>query len=116
MLTLVVPIYNKEQYLPRCLDALLAQTISDYEILLINDGSTDGSGAVCDRYAAEYPGLIRVIHKPNGGLSDARNVGIDSALGDFITFPDPDDWVEPDYVQTFSPSSATCPSPAPICP
>ena len=101
MLTLVVPIYNKEQYLPRCLDALLAQTVSDYEILLIDDGSTDGSGRLCDRFAAAHPDRIRVIHQPNGGLSAARNAGIEAARGDFITFPDPDDWVEPDYVQTF---------------
>ena len=63
MLSLVVPIFNKEQYLPRCLDALLAQTVSDYEILLIDDGSTDGSGTICDRCAAAHPDRIRVIHK-----------------------------------------------------
>lgn len=101
MLTLVVPIYNKEQYLPRCLDALLAQTCGDYEILLIDDGSSDGSGTICDTYAAVHPERIRVIHKPNGGLSNARNTGIEAARGSWITFPDPDDWVEPEYVQTF---------------
>lgn len=101
MLTLVVPIYNKEQYLPRCIDALLDQTSRDYEILLIDDGSTDGSGAVCDAYAAAHPERIRVIRKPNGGLSSARNAGIEAARGEWITFPDPDDWVEPEYVQTF---------------
>lgn len=101
MLTLAVPIYNKEPYLPRCLDALLAQTATDYEILLIDDGSSDGSGAICDRYAARHPDRIRVIHKPNGGLSAARNTGIDAARGRWITFPDPDDWVEPDYVAAF---------------
>ena len=101
MLTLVVPIYNKEQYLPRCLDSLLAQSSCDYEILLIDDGSTDGSGDLCDGYAAAHPELIRVIHKTNGGLSSARNAGMEAARGDFITFPDPDDWVEVDYVKTF---------------
>lgn len=101
MLTLVVPIYNKEQYLPRCLDALLAQTSRDYEILLIDDGSADGSGAICDTYAAAHPERIRLIRKPNGGLSSARNAGIEVARGEWITFPDPDDWVEPEYVQTF---------------
>ena len=101
MLTLVVPIYNKELYLPRCLDALLVQTCPDFEILLIDDGSTDGSGAICDRYAVAHPDMIRVIHKLNGGLSDARNTGIEAARGEWITFPDPDDWVEPHYVQTF---------------
>lgn len=101
MLTLVVPIFNKEQYLSRCIDSLLAQTAQDYEILLIDDGSDDGGGALCDRYAADHPERIRVIHKPNGGLSDARNTGIEFARGEWITFPDPDDWVEPEYVQIF---------------
>ena len=101
MLTLVVPIFNKEQYLPRCIDSLLAQTVRDCEILLIDDGSADGSGAICDAYAAAHPERIRVIHKPNGGLSSARNAGIEAARGEWITFPDPDDWVEPEYVETF---------------
>lgn len=99
MVTLVVPIYNMEQYLPRCMDALLAQTCQEHEILLIDDGSTDSSSNLCDRYATEHPGLVRVIHKENGGLSSARNAGIDHARGEFIVFPDPDDWVEPDYVE-----------------
>ena len=101
MLTLAVPIFNKAQYLPRCIDALLAQTVRDYEILLIDDGSTDAGPAICDRYAAAHPERIRVIHQPNGGLSSARNAAIEAARGDFITFPDPDDWVEPDYVEAF---------------
>lgn len=101
MLTLVVPVFNKEQYLSRCMDALLAQTVKDYEILLIDDGSTDGSGALCDCYAAAQPERIRCIHKLNGGLFAARNTGIEAARGEWITFPDPDDWVEPEYVQTF---------------
>lgn len=101
MVTLAVPIYNMAQYLPRCMDSLLAQTCQDYEILLIDDGSTDASGAMCDRYTAEYPGLVRVIHKENGGLSSARNAGIDHARKEFIVFPDPDDWVERDYVVSF---------------
>lgn len=99
MVTLVVPIYNMERYLPRCMDALLAQTCREHEILLIDDGSTDSCGDLCDGYAAAHPGLVRVIHKPNGGLSSARNAGIDHARGEFIVFPDPDDWVEPDYVE-----------------
>ena len=101
MLTLAVPIFNKAPYLPRCIDSLLNQTTGGYEILLIDDGSTDDSGAICDRYAQAHPERIRVIHKANGGLSDARNVGIEAALGDWITFPDPDDWVEPGYVEAF---------------
>lgn len=101
LITLAVPIYNMEQYLPRCMASLLNQTCRDYEILLIDDGSTDSSAALCDGYAAAYPELVRVVHKPNGGLPSARNVGIDHARGAFIIFPDPDDWVEPNYVQAF---------------
>lgn len=99
MLTLAVPIYNMELYLPRCMDTLLGQTCRDFEILLIDDGSTDGSSAMCDAYQAACPDFVRVIHKPNGGLSSARNAGIDAARGEYIIFPDPDDWVEPDYVE-----------------
>lgn len=97
MLTLAVPVYNMEEYLPRCMNALLSQTCQDFEILLIDDGSTDASSVMCDTYAAEYPKQIRVIHKKNGGLSSARNAGIDVAQGEYIIFPDPDDWVEPEY-------------------
>lgn len=99
MITLAIPVYNMEQLLPRCMDSLLAQTFRDFEILLIDDGSTDASGIMCDRYAEEHPGFIRAIHKANGGLCSARNTGIREASGEFIVFPDPDDWVEPDYVR-----------------
>lgn len=99
MLTLAIPVYNMEQYLPRCMETMLAQTCRDFEILLVDDGSTDGSGPMCDAYAAGHPDFIRAVHKKNGGLSSARNAGIDAAKGDFIIFPDPDDWVEPDYVE-----------------
>lgn len=99
MLTLAIPVYNMESLLKRCMDAMLAQTCRDFEIVLVDDGSTDASGALCDGYAAAHPGFIRAIHKPNGGLSSARNAGIDAARGEFIVFPDPDDWVEPEYVE-----------------
>lgn len=99
MLTLAIPVYNMEVLLARCMDTMLAQTCRDFEILLIDDGSTDSSGALCDGYAAAHPDFIRAIHKPNGGLSSARNTGIEAAKGEFIIFPDPDDWVEPDYVE-----------------
>lgn len=98
--TLVVPIYNMEKYLPRCLDSILAQTSQEFEAILVDDGSTDSSGSMCDRFATAHPERIRVLHKPNGGLSSARNAGIDAAQGDFITFPDPDDWLEAEYVET----------------
>lgn len=99
MVTLAIPIYNQEHFLHRCMHSILSQTDGDYEVLLIDDGSTDDSPGICDAYGAEHPERIRVIHKPNGGLSSARNAGIDAARGDFIIFPDPDDWVEPDYVE-----------------
>lgn len=99
MITLVVPVFNMEQYLPRCMDALMKQTCKAFTIILIDDGSTDSSPAMCDRYAKEHPELIRVVHKKNGGLSSARNAGIEAASGKYIIFPDPDDWVEPDYVE-----------------
>lgn len=99
MLTLAIPVYNMEALLKRCMDTMLAQTSRDFEIVLIDDGSTDGSAAMCDGYAAAHPGFIRVVHKPNGGLSSARNAGIDAAKGEFIIFPDPDDWAEPQYVE-----------------
>ena len=99
MLTLSIPVYNMEQYLPRCMETMLAQTCQDFEILLVDDGSTDNSGQMCDDYAAKHSDFIRVVHKENGGLSSARNAGIDAAKGKYIIFPDPDDWVEPDYVE-----------------
>lgn len=99
MLTLAIPVYNMEALLARCMDTMLAQTCRDFEIVLIDDGSTDSSGALCDGYAAAHPDFIRVVHKPNGGLSSARNAGIDTAKGEFIIFPDPDDWTEPQYVE-----------------
>ena len=98
-ITLAIPVYNMEQYLPRCMETMLAQTCQDFEILLVDDGSTDNSGQMCDDYAAKHSDFIRVVHKENGGLSSARNAGIDAAKGKYINFPDPDDWVEPDYVE-----------------
>lgn len=100
-LSLVVPVYNMEKYLSRCMNTLLFQTSNNYEIILVNDGSTDNSGSICDEYGKKYPNLIRVIHKENGGLSSARNAGICEARGKFVVFPDPDDWVEFDYVEQF---------------
>ncbi|MBR1497586.1 MAG: glycosyltransferase [Oscillospiraceae bacterium] len=98
MITVVVSVYNTGQYLSKALDALLGQTYEDFELLLVDDGSTDGSGEICEREAKRST-KIRVFHKPNGGLSSARNYGIEHAAGEYIIFPDPDDWVEPDYLQ-----------------
>lgn len=102
MISVVVPVYNLEQLLPRCMNSLLNQTFQDFEIVLVDDGATDGSGSLCDEFAAAHPAIVRCIHKPNGGLSSARNAGMNAAHGDYVIFPDPDDWVEPDYLEQLS--------------
>ena len=94
-LSIVVAVYNIEQYLHKCLESLLAQTYSNLEIILVDDGATDGSGTICDDYA-EKDSRVHVIHKTNGGLSDARNVGIEAATGTYLAFVDGDDWVDTD--------------------
>lgn len=94
-ISVIVPIYNMEKLMRKCLDSILAQTFRDYECLLIDDGSKDGSPAICDEYAAKDP-RFKAYHKPNGGLSDARNYGIERAQGDYTIFFDPDDWVDAD--------------------
>lgn len=99
LISIVVPIYNVEQYLSRCIDSILNQTYKNIEVLLINDGATDNSGKICEQYAVKDK-RIRVIHKENGGLSDARNVGIDNANGKYICFVDSDDYVKKEYVET----------------
>ena len=99
MLSILVPVYNAEKNLKGCLDSILAQTCTDYEIILLNDGSADGSGAICEAYAAQYP-AIRVIHQENGGVSRARNVLVAAARGEYITFVDADDALEPRCLET----------------
>lgn len=95
-ISVIVPVYNTEKYLHRCIDSILAQTYTDFELLLIDDGSTDSSGAICDEYALK-DSRVRVFHKANGGVSSARNMGLDNAQGEWITFVDSDDWVKIDY-------------------
>lgn len=99
MISVIVPVYNVEPYLPQCLDSILAQTYKDLEILLIDDGSTDRCSEICDQYAARDP-RIRVRHTENRGLSVARNCGLDHACGDYIGFVDSDDWIEPDMYES----------------
>ncbi len=94
-ISVVVPVYNVEDYVKRCLDSLVMQTMTAIEVLVVDDGSTDGSGAICDEYAARYD-TIQVLHKPNGGLSDARNYGLARATGEYVLFVDSDDYLEPD--------------------
>ncbi|NTU70911.1 MAG: glycosyltransferase [Coriobacteriia bacterium] len=99
VISVIVPAYNVEDYLPECLDSVLAQTFRDFEIVLIDDGSTDTTPAIADRYASAHPGVIRSLHKPNGGLSDARNHGIDLARGEFLAFVDGDDLITVDMLE-----------------
>ncbi len=94
-ISIIVPIYNMAHLMRRCIDSLLSQTFEDFELLLIDDGSTDGSPAICDEYEKK-DSRIRVFHKQNGGLSDARNFGLSHAIGKYTIFADPDDWVSPD--------------------
>lgn len=94
MISVIVPVYNVEQYLNRCVDSLLNQTHHNLEIILIDDGSKDNSGMLCDAYARS-DSRVKAVHKPNGGLSSARNAGIDIAQGEYLAFVDSDDWVEP---------------------
>lgn len=99
LISVIVPCYNVEQYLPKCIDSILNQTYKNIEIFLVDDGSPDRCGEICDEYA-KRDNRIKVIHKTNGGLSDARNVAIDVATGEYITFVDSDDFIVSDYVET----------------
>ena len=93
-ISVIVPVYNVEEYLERCVRSICNQTYSNLEILLVDDGSTDNSGKLCDTLSRQ-DSRIRVLHKANGGLSDARNVGMDAAAGQYIAFVDSDDWIDP---------------------
>lgn len=95
LLSIIVPVYKVENYLPRCVDSILAQTVRDFELILVDDGSPDRCGAICDEYALQ-DSRIRVIHKKNGGLSSARNAGLDIARGQWLGFVDSDDRIVPD--------------------
>ena len=109
LISVIVPIYNSEHTLRKCVDSLLAQTFNSFEVLLINDGSTDDSGKICDEYQLK-DSRIRVFHQLNGGVSSARQLGIDNAHGKYSIHADPDDWVEPNmladlYQKTMSESA-----------
>ena len=98
MISIIVPIYNIEKHIKSCIDSILSSTYKDIELLLIDDGSTDSSGVICDKYA-EQDARVKVIHKANGGQSDARNVGIKAATGDYIMFVDGDDMIHPRMIE-----------------
>ncbi len=100
IISAIVPIYNSEKYLEACIDSILAQTFTDFELILIDDGSTDSSGIICDRYAQKDNRVV-VIHKENAGVSAARNDGINLAKGEYITFVDSDDYIDNDMFKIF---------------
>lgn len=100
-LSIIIPIYNTEAYLPRCIDSILSQSFTDYELLLIDDGSIDNSGSICDKYA-QQDNRIKVFHKKNGGLCSARNTGLDHAQGEWIYFVDSDDELMPEGLRTLA--------------
>ena len=99
LVSVIIPIYGVEQYLDRCVRSVVNQSYAHLEIILVDDGSTDRCPAMCDAWANK-DSRIQVIHKSNGGLSSARNAGLDMATGEFIAFVDSDDYVEPDYIAT----------------
>lgn len=98
LISIIIPVYNVEKYLKKCLDSVLEQTYKNLEIILVDDGSTDNSKTICDEYEKKDK-RIKLIHKENGGLSDARNAGINIAKGEYITFVDSDDYISKDYVE-----------------
>lgn len=98
LVSIIVPVYRVEEYLCRCIDSVLRQTVPDWELILVDDGSPDASGAICDGYAAA-DGRVTVIHQPNRGLSAARNSGLDAARGSLLTFVDSDDWLHDRFIE-----------------
>lgn len=98
MISVIVPIYNVEKYLPQCLESIIGQTYTELEIILVDDGSTDSCGNICDTYALRDC-RIKVIHKKNGGLVSARKAGVDAASGEYVGYVDGDDWIEPDMFE-----------------
>lgn len=98
MVSIIVPVYNIQDYLPACIDSILAQTYKNFEAILVDDGSKDNCGEICDEYATK-DARVRVIHKQNGGLTSARNAGLKVARGEWIMHVDGDDWIEPDMLE-----------------
>lgn len=98
MVSVIVPVYRAEKYINQCVDSLLGQTYHNIEVILVDDGSPDRSGAICDEYAA-HDSRVKVIHQPNGGVSVARQTGMDNATGEYFIHADPDDWVEPTMIE-----------------
>ena len=98
MISIIIPVYNSEKFLHKCVNSVLHQTFQNWELILVDDGSSDSSGRICDIFAQDNP-KVRTIHKENGGVSSARNAGLDVAIGEYIMFVDSDDWLEPELCQ-----------------
>ena len=101
MIDIIIPVYNAERFLKRCVNSVLMQTNPNWNMILVDDGSIDNSGNLCDFYAEKYSNVTS-IHKPNGGVSSARNAGIDNSSSEYIMFIDSDDWVKPDLLEKLS--------------
>ena len=114
LISVIVPVYRAEKHLRRCVDSILSQTMGGFELLLVDDGSPDGSGAICDGYAAA-DSRVRVIHRENGGAAAARNTGLDEAKGDMIAFADSDDIVHPDYLRILYETCVACDADVAVC-
>jgi glycosyltransferase involved in cell wall biosynthesis len=97
-LSIVIPVYNVEDYIEKCLDSIRGQTFTDFEVICVDDGSTDYSGMLCNRYR-RIDKRFKVIHQENAGVSSARNRGIDEASGEWLTFVDPDDWINNEFYE-----------------
>lgn len=100
LLSIIIPVYNVEPYLRECLDSVFVQDLADCEVIAVNDGSTDGSRTILEEYKERYPDVLTIVDKANGGVSSARNAGVDRAMGDYIYFVDNDDWLKPHAVET----------------
>ena len=114
MISIIVPVYNRISSLEKCIDSIQNQTWTDWELLLIDDGSTDGSEQLCDIFSSK-DARIRVFHKPNSGVSSARNIGLDHAKGEYVMFCDSDDWVEPEWCEQLYLAAKENPGFQPIC-
>lgn len=114
MISIIVPVYNCIRSLPRCIGSIQSQALTDWELLLVDDGSTDGSGSLCDQFVTS-DNRIHVFHKPNGGVSSARNMGLDHAQGEYVMFCDSDDWVEPEWGEQLYLAAAENPGCLPVC-
>ena len=114
IISIVVPVYKVEKYIRRCIDSILAQTFTDFELILVDDGSPDNCGAICEEYAAK-DNRVKVIHKPNGGLSSARNAGMDITTGEYVLFCDSDDYVSPDWCYSMAAGIVSNPNALVMC-